>query len=124
MLVAPARVVTQTPVPVQPPPLQPAKEEPDPGVASNVTGVPLRKVETQMAPQAIPLGVLVTVPLPLPSRATVSVVDCTAKFAVSVVAAASVTTQAPVPEHPAPLQPVKTEPEPATAVRVVAVPLG
>ena len=71
-----------------------------------------------MAPQAIPLGVLVTVPVPLPSRVTVSVADCAAKFAVTVVAVESVTTQAPVPEHPAPLQPVKTEPEAAPAVRV------
>jgi hypothetical protein len=46
------------------------------------------------------------------------------KVAVTVVAAETVTAQAPVPEHPPPLQPVKVEPAAGVAVNVTAVPLA
>ena len=58
-------------VPVQAPD-QPAKVEPAAGVAVRVTGVPLLKLDEQTAPQLIPAGLLVTVPLPVPALVTVS----------------------------------------------------
>jgi hypothetical protein len=58
-------VTTHRPVPVQSP-LQPAKVAPPVGVALSVTGVPALKEKTQVAPQSMPAGVLVTVPLPVP----------------------------------------------------------
>src|SRR6266550_3954752 len=112
-------VAVQAPVPEHPPPLQPVKVEPAAGVAVSVTTVPLAKLAEQVAPQVIPAGELVTVPLPVPALLTVS-----AKVAVTVVAAKTVTVQAPVPEQPPPLQPLKVEPAAAVAVSVTAVPLG
>ena len=51
---------------LQPVPLQPAKVEPDAGVAVRVTTVPLLKLAEQALPQLMPAGELVTVPLPVP----------------------------------------------------------
>jgi hypothetical protein len=77
----------------------------------------------QVAPQVMPVGLLVTPPLPVPELVTVSeYVDWSANVAVTEVFALSVTEQAPVPLH-APLQPVKVEPVAGVAVRVTAVPL-
>src|SRR5207247_46702 len=64
------RVTVQVLVPEHPPPLQPSKVEPVAGVAVRVTGVPLSKDAEQVAPQLIPAGFEVTVPLPVPSRTT------------------------------------------------------
>ena len=122
-VVAAESVTTQVPVPEQPPPLQPVKVEPAAGVAVNVTAVPLAKLAEQVAPQLIPTGALVTVPLPVPALLTVSVNVWSVNVAVTVVAAESVTVQAPVPEHPPPLQLLKVEPAAGVAVRVTAVPL-
>jgi hypothetical protein len=66
-------VTTQLPVPLQPPPLHPVKAEPALGVAVSVTTVPLTKSAAHVAPQLIPAGLLVTVPVPAPARVTVSV---------------------------------------------------
>src|SRR5437773_103820 len=60
-------------VPLHPPPLQPVKAEPAAGLAVSVTAVPLAKLAEQVAPQVIPMGLLVTVPEPLPSAITSSV---------------------------------------------------
>src|SRR5207244_12644802 len=57
-------VTVQVAVPEQPPPLQPAKVEPATGAAVKVTEVPLANAAAQVAPQAMPAGALVTVPLP------------------------------------------------------------
>src|SRR5207244_814751 len=122
-VVAAETVTTHDPVPEQPPPAQPVKVEPAAGVAVNVTVVPLAKLAEQVAPQLIPAGELVTVPLPVPALLTVSAKVGRAKVAVTVVAALRVTVQAPVPEHPPPAQPVKVEPAAAVAVSVTAVPL-
>ena len=122
-VVAAETVTTHDPVPEHPPPLQPLKVEPAAGVAVSVTAVPLGKLAEQVAPQVIPTGELVTVPLPVPALLTVSAKVGRLKVAVTVVAAETVTVQAPVPEHPPPLQPVKVEPAAAVAVRVTAVPL-
>jgi hypothetical protein len=46
------------------------------------------------------------------------------KLAVTVVGALRVTVQAPVPEQPPPLQPLKVEPVAGGAVSVTAVPLA
>ena len=65
-------VTVQAPVPVQLP-LQPVKVEPAPGAAVSVTTVPGVKEAEHVAPQEIPAGLLVTVPLPAPALETVSV---------------------------------------------------
>src|SRR5205823_14797810 len=104
-----SRVMVQVPVPEQPPPVQPVKVEPAAGVAVSVTVVPLAKLAVQVAPQLIPAGELVTVPLPVPALLTVRATVGRAKVAVTVVAAPRVTVQVPVPEHPPPLQPLKVE---------------
>ena len=59
-------------VPVQPP-LQPANVEPLAADAVSVTDVPLAKLALQVAPQLMPAGDDVTVPLPDPTRVTISV---------------------------------------------------
>ncbi len=123
-VVAAETVTTHDPVPVQPPPLQPLKIEPAAGVAVSVTAVPLVKLTEQVAPQVMPDGLLVTVPVPVPALERVSAKVGRVKVAVTVVAAETVTTHDPVPEHPLPLQPVKVEPAAGAAVSVTAVPLA
>src|SRR5207248_975014 len=103
-------------------PVQPLRVEPAAGVAVTVTAVPLVKLAEHVAPQVMPAGELVTVPLPVPAGVTVRVKVCSVKVAVTVVAAESVTTHVPVPEQP-PLQPVKVEPAAGAAASVTAVPL-
>jgi hypothetical protein len=63
---------TQAPVPAQSPD-QPAKRDFRPGVAVRVTAVPCVNVATQVEPQLMPAGELVTVPVPRPAFVTVSV---------------------------------------------------
>src|SRR5215470_149741 len=121
-VVAAFSVTTHVPVPVQPPPLQPVNVEPVDAAAVRVATVPLVNEIEHAAPQLMPVGELVTVPLPVPAFVTVSANDCCTKFAVTVVAAFSVTTQVPVPVHPPPLQPVNVEPVCAAAVSVTTVP--
>ena len=53
-------------------PLQPANREPVAAVAVRVTTVPAAYDSAQSAPQAMPAGLLVTVPLPVPALVTVS----------------------------------------------------
>jgi len=71
-IVVEVRVSVQAPVPVQPPPLQPANMEPVAGLAVRVTVVPLAKDPEQVMPQLISggapvsTGALTTVPLPGP----------------------------------------------------------
>src|SRR5436309_6019989 len=123
-VVAAESVTVQAPVPEQPPPLQPPKVEPAAGAAVSATAVPLVKLAAQVAPQVMPAGELVTVPLPVPALVTVSAKVGRLKVAVTVVAAETETTHDPVPEHPPPLQPVKVEPAAGVAVSVTAVPLA
>src|SRR6266704_739182 len=121
-VVAAETVTTHDPVPEQPPPLQPLKVEPAAGAAVSVTAVPLVKLAAQVAPQVMPAGELVTVPLPVPALVTVSVKVWSVKVAVTVVAAETVTTHDPVPEQLPPLQLLKIEPAAGVAVSVTAVP--
>jgi hypothetical protein len=53
-------------------PDQPAKVEPLAGLAVNTTEVPSLNEAVQLEPQATPPGALVTVPVPVPERVTVS----------------------------------------------------
>jgi len=71
-VVAALSVTVQAPVPEQPPPLQPLKLEPAAGAAVKVTAVPLEYAAAQVAPQEMPAGLLVTVPIPAPVLLTVS----------------------------------------------------
>src|SRR5258706_383983 len=114
-------VTWQVPVPTHAP-LQPVNTEPAVGTAVKVTTVPTLKLNEHVAPQLIPGTSEVTVPVPLPVLITVSVCVINAKVAVTAFAAFIVTTQVPVPLHPAPLQPVNVEPLFGAAVRVTTVP--
>src|SRR5262245_22716620 len=117
-------VTLHAPVPEQAP-LQPVNVEPPVGVAVRLTTVPLLYGSEQSAPQLMPAGLEVTVPLPAPVLLTVSGNVCGAwrlKFAVTVVAAFIVTLQPPVPEQPPPLQPVNVDPPAGVAVRLTTVP--
>jgi hypothetical protein len=111
-------------VPPQPPPLQPVNVAPAAGVAVRVTAVPVVKACEQVAPQEMPAGALVTLPLPAPDVVTLSVKDDCTKLAATEVAALMVTVHVPVPLQPPPLQPVNVEPAVGVAVRVIAVPLA
>jgi len=71
--VAAFTVTVQVPVPVHPPPLQPVKVEPAAAAAVNVTDVPFANDAEHVAPHDMPVGLLVTVPLPAPALETVSV---------------------------------------------------
>ena len=76
-----------------------------------------------MAPQLIPAGLDVTVPLPVPALPTERVNVCRVKVAVTDRAALMVTLQV-VPETVSqPLQLVNVDPPAALAVRVTVVPL-
>jgi hypothetical protein len=70
----------------------------------------------------MPVGLDVTVPLPVPARLMVRVFCASTKFAVTLVADLIDTVQVPVPEQPAPDHPVNSEPDAALAVRVTLVP--
>ena len=113
---------------VQPPvpehaPLQPANVEPLAAVAPNVTEAPLAKLAMQVLPQLMPVGLEVTVPVPVPARVTASAkVDEPLNVAVTARAAVIETVQVPVPEH-APLHAANVEPLAATAVSVTEAPL-
>ena len=67
----PVNVTLQVPVPVHAPD-HPANVEPLFGTAVRVTMAPLVKLALHVAPQSIPAGLLVTVPLPVPALWTVS----------------------------------------------------
>jgi hypothetical protein len=73
----------------------------------------------QSAPQLIPVGLEVTVPVPVPEIVTVST-GFSVKFAVIDLAASMVTLQPPDPVH-APDQLEKTEPAEGAAVSVTTV---
>jgi hypothetical protein len=115
-------VIAQAPVPVQAP-LHPVKVEFASAVAVKLTTVPLAYVAEQVAPQLIPAGELVTVPVPVPVRLTVRVLCEVVKVAVTLWLAFIVTVQVFPEVESQPLQPVKVEFTSAFAVRVTVVPL-
>ena len=65
-------VTVQVPVPEQPAPLQPTKVDPLFAAAVSVTTVSLAKPYEQIEPQLMPLGLLVTDPLPVPFLLTLN----------------------------------------------------
>ncbi len=69
-VVAAVMGTVQVPVPEQPPPFQFVKVEPGAAAAVRVTEV--LKLAEQVGGQLMPLGTLVTVPLPVPAGVTVS----------------------------------------------------
>jgi hypothetical protein len=104
-------------VPVQAPD-QPLNVEPAVAAAVKVTLAFLVKLALQVAPQLIPAGELVTVPLPVPDLLTVNCTGTDAKPAVTVFAALIVRVQVlAVPVQP-PDQPLNVEPAVAAAVKV------
>jgi hypothetical protein len=109
----------QLPVPEQAPD-QPANLERAEATAVSVTAVPCPKACAQVAPQLIPAGLEVTVPLPLPALVSVSVLSLS-NLAVAVWSAPIVSVQEPLPEQ-APDQPRKDDPAAGVAVSVTAVP--
>src|SRR5207237_514574 len=96
--------------------------EPDAGVAVNVTTMPVSYEAEHVAPQSMPAGLDVTVPLPVPALLTDSGNVWRVKVAVTVVAALIVTLHVPVPVQPPPLQPANNEPDADVAVNVTTVP--
>jgi hypothetical protein len=112
----------QVDVPLQAPD-HPLNVDPDAGVAVSVTDVPVSKLALQVLPQLMPLGVLVTVPLPVPARLTLSTGAAVGKLnvAVTVAFADSVMTHELVPLH-APDQPTKVDPDAGDATSVTLVP--
>src|SRR5882762_4526283 len=121
-VVADTGVTVHVPVPVQPPPDQPAKVEPPAAVAVSTTGLPDGKLAEHVAPHETPAGALDTLPPPRPARTTVSVTGAGVKVAVTVVALVSVTAQPPVPVQPPPDQPENTHPDAGAAVRLTVPP--
>jgi len=99
--------------------------EPAPGVAVSVTAVPLAKLKLHVFGQLIPVGLLVTVPAPVPALVTVicTVGTVEVNVAVTEVAAVGVTAHVPVPLQ-APDQLANVELAPGVAVSVTAVPLA
>jgi hypothetical protein len=67
-------VTLQAPAPVQGP-AQAAKTEFAVGAAVSVTAVPEAKVALQVGPQSMPVGLLLTVPVPGPLRLTLSCIE-------------------------------------------------
>jgi len=104
-------------------PDQPVNEYPLFATAVRTTAVLPLKLALQVAPQVIPAGELVTVPVPLPAGVTLRAYWTAAKVAVTDCAWLIATVQVvAVPVH-APDQPVKVEPAAGAAVRVTDVPV-
>ena len=114
--------VVQVPVPLHPPPLQPAKIDPADAVAVSVTELPVGNEALQVFPQLMPAGLLVTVPVPPPTLVTVRVEGTALNVAVTDLLALITTVHVPVPLHPLPLQPAKVDPDAGAAVNVTVVP--
>jgi hypothetical protein len=113
-------VIVTLPVAVQLP-NQPANVDPEAAVAVNVTAVPLLRVVEQELPQLIPVGLLVTVPVPVPARFTESVyVLIRLKTAVQVMLAFIVTV--PSMQSAFPDQLAKVEPLTGAALKLTTVP--
>src|SRR5512147_1180882 len=101
--------VGDVPLPMQAP-VHPLKTCFFAGLAVNVTLAPTVKDAAQCLPQLIPLGLLVTVPLPVVDRSSVYCWVVSTNVAVTVELAFSVKLQLPnVPAHGS-LQPVNTLP--------------
>jgi hypothetical protein len=107
-------------LPLQAPP-QPTKDEFAAAVAVSVTWVPGSKSALHVVPQLIPVGLLVTLPWPVPLKLTVKTGDAL-NLAITEVFCVSVILQAPVPLQ-APDHPAKYEFAAGVAVSVTCAPL-
>jgi hypothetical protein len=116
-------VIAHAPVPVQPPPLQPANTDPVAATATSDTCDPAANDAVHVVGHDMPLGVDVTAPPPVPAVVTDNVAGAIAlNVAVTVVFVVSDTVHAAVPLHPPPDQPVNTEPACGAAANVTLVP--
>jgi hypothetical protein len=113
-------------LPLQPPPDHPVKEEFAAAVSVSVTAVPGVKLALQVGAQAIPEGMLATVPAPVPATLTVSATAfwIALKFAVTCWLALSVTLQVELLPLQLPDHPAKEEFAAAASVSVTWVPLA
>jgi hypothetical protein len=113
-------------LPLQPPPDHPANDEFAAEASVSVTEVPGAKLALQVGAQAIPAGVLATVPVPVPATVTVSATPfwIALKLAVTCWLALSVTLQVELLPLQPPDHPAKEEFAPAASVRVIWVPLA
>jgi hypothetical protein len=104
-------------------PLHPAKTDAIAGVGVSVTIVPLSYWAEQAEPQSIPAGVDVTVPLPAPFFATVSVKACRANAAWMVVfwVIVSMQVEPDTDSHPA-VHPTNVQPALGLAVATSLLP--
>lgn len=117
----PSMVIVQGPLPVHAP-LQPAKVELGSAEAVKVTRVPSVYVPVHVAPQLIPAGELVTLPVPVPARLTLKTLSDEVKVAVTLRVDVIATLQVLPVNESQPLQPVKVEFTSALAVKDTAVP--
>jgi hypothetical protein len=100
-----------------PPPLHPVNVNPGSGLAVNVTELLTGKDATQVPPQSMPVGLLVTVPVPEPIFVIVKVAGGL-NVAVTDRLASMRTEQEPVPLQ----SPLNVDPAAGVAVRVTGVP--
>jgi hypothetical protein len=100
-------------------PVQPLKIDPAAGVAVKATTAPEENAALHVAPQLIPAGLLVTVPLPLPALLIVSV-----KVGVNVAMQLTATDMITLPslQSASPVQPAKADPADGDAVSVTVLP--
>jgi hypothetical protein len=102
-------------------PVQPENAEPAEGVAVSATVSPAAKGALHVAPQLIPAGLLVTVPLPVPAFAMVNVLGAAVlNVAVQLRLADSVTL--PSLQSASPVQPANVDPAVGVAVNVTTCP--
>ena len=117
-------VTEQAPVPEQAP-VQPANTELACGLAVRSTVEPESNAAEQLVVHAIPAGVLLTVPIPVPEVLTVSV-NCGGaaeeNVAPTEVSEFNAKVQAPVPVHP-PVHPANAKPLAGATVRDTCVPV-
>jgi hypothetical protein len=113
-------VTMHAPVPAHAPD-QPVKVEPAVAAWVSVTTVPGAKVAVQVAPQAMPAGFDVTVPLPLPARVTTRL-RSRANAAWIDRSSVTVVVHVPAPVQPPPVQPTKVDPTAGAAVSVTWAP--
>jgi len=120
-------VTVHVPVPLHAAfPLHPANVLPLPAVAVSVTTVPLTKFAEHVLGHAMPEGLLVTEPVPVPASVTLNAkLVVVVNVAVTLSAALIVTVHVPVPLHAAfPLHPANVLPLFGVAVSVTTVPLA
>jgi len=117
-------VTVHAPVPEQAP-LQPANVDPASGVAVSETEVPVLKLAVQVPGQVMPVGLLVTVPVPAPAVITVSGTlpgEVRSNVAMMLAPVVRSTVQVAPEALVQPVQPVNVDPAAGFAVSVIVVP--